>query len=181
MTRYRFPGTGGIVATPLAHPLPDEYSEDDFRTLQTHARSVLHDATQSVLPLGPGIELSGYLMLLRASEGEWGHIMAQGTTYDMFLLTLMFLINQEPSGRLKRCPECGAAFYRIKKQKYCSRVCANRVSMRSWREQRTAPSAEKQEVLRNERHERYEAAQRKKHPDAKALKVARRPRQQYPV
>jgi hypothetical protein len=178
---YRFPSTVGILATPLAHPLPDEYSEDDFRSLQKHARSMLQDATQETLPVGPGIEPGGYMMFLRDSYGKWGHILAQGTTHDMFLLTLFFLISQEPSGRLKRCPECDAAFYRIKKQKYCSRICTNKVSMRSWLAQKEAePGAEAKEVSRNKRHERYVAAQHKKNPTAK-LKIARRPRKQLPA
>jgi hypothetical protein len=179
--QYRFPSAGGIIATPLAHPLPDEFSEDDFRSLQTHARSMLQDATQEILPIGPGIEMrGGYMSWLRASEGKWGHIIAQGPTHDMFLLTLMFLLNQEPSGRLKRCPECKAVFYRIKKQRYCSPTCTNKTTMSRWRAKQKQKGAEAQEASRQKRHERYEAAQHKKHPTAK-LKVARRTRQQHPA
>src|SRR2546421_7825825 len=32
---------GGILAFPLQHPLPDEFSEDDFRALQKEANVIL--------------------------------------------------------------------------------------------------------------------------------------------
>ena len=36
--------------------------------------------------------------------------------------------------KIRRCPECSDLFLKIRKQKYCSRTCVNRVNKRDWRE-----------------------------------------------
>lgn len=36
--------------------------------------------------------------------------------------------------RILTCPECREPFYRVRKQKYCSRLCANNASVKRYRQ-----------------------------------------------
>jgi len=89
----------------------------------------------------------------------------------MFLLTPLFLLNQESLDRIRRCPECPTIFYRVQKQKYCSRACTNRANVRTWR-QREEVKVQEQEKA----HERYKA--KRTAGGYRNTKVERRPRKQ---
>jgi hypothetical protein len=52
---------------------------------------------------------------------------------DAFLVTLVFLLKQAGPDRLRRCPGCPRMFFRVRRQRYCSRRCMTRESVRAWR------------------------------------------------
>src|SRR5262245_52193143 len=53
-------GKGGIVATPLAHPLPAEFSEADFRSLQEEVGQILQGLVHEGMLTMPMIKIEGY-------------------------------------------------------------------------------------------------------------------------
>jgi len=162
---------GEIMTMPLAHPLPSEFSEDDFRALQMEVRVIVQSLVHEGLLSAPMTEIHGYFFLFRPSTGDWSVLTAQGATRDMCLVTLLFLLNQESLDRIRRCPECGTIFYRIQKQQYCSRSCTNRANVRTWRQREEVKSQEQEKA-----HERYKA--KRTAGGSRNTKVERRPRKQ---
>ena len=56
-----------------------------------------------------------------------------GPERDVFLFSLLSMLPNLPRDILQRCPECPKIFVRVRKQRYCSRQCVNRVNARKWR------------------------------------------------
>jgi hypothetical protein len=52
----------------------------------------------------------------------------------LFFIRFGLVLMQEGTSEIQKCPECRRAFYRVRKQKYCSKTCINRVSRRKWLE-----------------------------------------------
>ncbi len=160
---------GAIRMTPLAHPLPYEYTESDFRTLQRETNTLLQSLAYEDMLSAEMLDIHAHVGIVSLPPTGWTISVAQGGTRDMFLLYLWLLIREEGIGHIKRCPEpkCGAIFYRIKKQKYCSRTCTNRATVRAWRQH--------EEVKKNERekaHQYYKDGR----PKNTQKQVRRRPR-----
>src|SRR5262249_12045963 len=53
---------------------------------------------------------------------------------NLFFIRFGLTLIQEGVSQLSICPECRRIFYRVRKQKYCSKTCINRVSRRKWLE-----------------------------------------------
>jgi hypothetical protein len=78
---------------------------------------------------------------------------------DAFLLLLSLCLWQVNLDNLAACPECDKLFLRVRRQRYCSRVCTNRATVREWREK---PGKREQEKHRTyERHEKRQASAEK--------------------
>jgi hypothetical protein len=58
----------------------------------------------------------------------------EGDTRGTFLTTLLFLLAQQPTNRVSKCPECSKIFLRVRKQQFCGRTCVNRANKRAWRQ-----------------------------------------------
>ena len=165
------PMGGDIEIRPFDPPSPLEYPEEAFRDLQ---KETLHILESMVLEA-------------RAGRGTWAPIpvqirfaapsldglvpvagqhllIAEGSTRDAFLLRVFTLLLRHPTNRIRRCPECDRIFYRVGKQQYCTRVCVNRATVRTWR-QRPAVQSEEQERA----HQRYVS----KHPGAQPKRTPR--------
>jgi len=165
---------GEILATPLARPLPSELSEDDFRALQGEVKAILQSLVHEGFLSALKTELHGHFALARFSTGDFSVLTVHGATRDMCLLTLLYLLNQAPLGRIRRCPECGTIFYRIQKQQYCSRSCTNRANVRTWRQREEVKIHEQEKA-----HERYK--DKRTAGRNSNVKVARKPRKQLPT
>jgi hypothetical protein len=126
-------------------PSPHEYTTDEIRALQRELRQVLEDLVAKREPSGNHWPLTQYTKLIDLGRlalgvtpldplGMPGHNMlrAQAPARNVFFLHLWFLLGQEPTGRILRCPECGTIFYRVRGQRYCTRRCVNRVNRRDW-------------------------------------------------
>jgi hypothetical protein len=50
----------------------------------------------------------------------------------LFFIRFGLVLMEEGTSQIQTCPECERAFYRVRKQKYCSKTCINRVSRRKW-------------------------------------------------
>jgi hypothetical protein len=57
-----------------------------------------------------------------------------GPFRDAFLMQLITSLIQLPLDTLRRCPECGMIFFRVRKQEYCKRQCVHRANIRKWRQ-----------------------------------------------
>ena len=116
----------GVVTVPLAKPLPQDMTEPDFRALQREAWSFF----------GGVVTIQGPLQVCYLQEGSRGVLHFMGSAPDMFLIRLAYLLDQQTTDRILKCPECEKRFLKIRKQKYCSRACVNRANKRSWRERK---------------------------------------------
>jgi len=171
---------GDVRAAPLSMltpPLPQEYPEDTLRQLQQETRAIFAHLVDSrntwVKDISqPWVNIPGQYYL--ASFPTYGkkssnHLMMKGTIRDVFLMMLLALLNQEPTDRILRCPECKTLFYRIRKQQYCSRPCVNRANVRNWRQDEKVRQDEAERA-----HTRYE--KKKKAEGNQRVKVTRKPR-----
>ena len=173
---------GGMVVaglSTLTPPLPQDYSEDAMRQLQQETLAIFssvvdsrtlfvnnftHDVSQGWVNITGQFSLSSFPDLRKKSSS---HLMIKGPTRDVFLMTLLVLLNHEPTDRILRCPECHTIFYRVRKQQYCSRPCTNRANVRQWRQEEGNQGKEQEQA-----HARY----LKKQPLDVQSKVKRRPR-----
>jgi hypothetical protein len=167
---------GGIMAQPLQHPSPQEYTEADFRALQTEVYGILNGFVCERESPGFSLQLAeihaqfGILNVgARDIPGGWTLLQALGHTRDMFLLIFFFLLSRQPTDRILRCPECHTIFCRIRKQKYCTRACSNRATVRQWRQSATVKQAEAERA-----HQRY--VKKKRPAIGPHTQVTRRPR-----
>jgi hypothetical protein len=165
---------GELDTSDLQGTLPQAFTEADFRSLQADVKQVLQSLVhRGMVNLEPK-EISAAYSLFNSPNGSFRVLRARGTTHDMFLLRLFFLLNQQPLDCIRRCPECSTIFYRIKKQQYCSRACTNKANVRNWRQ-----SEEVKEKEREKARERYVAKRTTR--TGKPLKVQRKPRKQLPT
>jgi hypothetical protein len=67
----------------------------------------------------------------------------------LFFIRFGLVLMEEGTSHIETCPECNRLFYRVRKQKFCSKTCINRVSRRNWLEK-----------PRNKRKERQWARER---------------------
>jgi hypothetical protein len=84
----------------------------------------------------------------RMSTASW---IVEAAPMNLFFIRFGLALMQEGTSAIQSCPACGRAFYRVRKQQYCSKTCINRVSRRNWLEN---PKNKKKE--RQWAHERYE-------------------------
>src|SRR5262249_15870386 len=139
---------GHVHITPLAYPLPQEFSEENFRELQTEVKSILNTMIDWRNPgtlRQKSIHIQKrYTVIPCDHMGLTGQNMIHihGPTRDMFLEAL-FLLLQEDTERIRRCPECDKLFYRVRKQQFCSRQCTNRANVRTWRQREEVKAQER--------------------------------------
>lgn len=123
---------GGILASPLKEPLPRDYTESDFLRLQKDVKNMLSGVARKGPGEGAMTKLGPFHVDL-SDPFRYGTVLvcAHGSTRDMFLLQLLFLLLQEGVENLMTCPECGEIFFREdKRQKYCKRGCSNLASVK---------------------------------------------------
>jgi hypothetical protein len=158
----------------LLPPLPNEYPEDDFRSLQEDVRMLLRslvgrrDQTLRGIRSVP-IAVYVTVLIVPPMEGkpERRMLTPTGPTRDVFLWILSHLLEQGPTNPIRKCPECDTIFYRIRKQQYCSRTCVTRAGMRKWRQTETGKRYE-----RARSQTRYEAQAKRR--TSLSVKVGRR-------
>jgi hypothetical protein len=189
----------GIPCWPVLHPLPQEFSREDFLRLQGRWRSIIDGINASTrqawsarhkkqrlfqkIDGGQSVWLfpdAGYFSLsnVTCSMGL-GWPIFTGPTLELASLQLVFLLAGEVPSRILRCPEerCGhRIFYRIRSQQYCSRACVDRANKRCWRASKInrALEARRRQTLRRE------AAMRQKRKRVRRSKrsLVRRPKGQ---
>jgi hypothetical protein len=173
----------GVSPWPLSGRFSEPVNQDTIRTLQADVRQMLNgmldrhedlDAKQrgerparDAPALVPEIHVR-YWLYWQRDHDEDAALFQDGRLRDLFLSTLVFLLTRDVA-HVRRCPECQTIFYRVRKQRYCTRTCTNRANMRDWR---NTAQGKARESERN--HARYQARVRRN--TGPKAKVARRPR-----
>ena len=158
---------GGLIATPLVPPFPEDYTEGDFMVLQNSFKNTFDNLTAYNISGDQMVHIEGTFYVQSVGNSNCLHV--TGPTKNMAILVLMGLLINEPSDRVLRCPECNNYFYRIKKQTYCSRTCVNRVTVREWRKTEEGKRKESDSA-----HKRYEKRVKKKFSSSSKVKVSRK-------
>jgi hypothetical protein len=135
-------------ATVTSPPFPRDYMAEDFRRLRDAARRLLLDflsgqtrGQHSFLPVELTVQLS---VLSGIPSVPTGLVKLSGSARDVFLMTLaMLLVHDQTASHLRLCPACGEPFLRHRKQRYCTRRCANRALKQS---ARTDPAVKAKEA-----------------------------------
>jgi hypothetical protein len=175
----------GVSPWPLSGRFAESINENTIRALQADVRQLLNgmldrhedlDAkgrgeqpARDAPTLVPEIHIR-YWLYWQRDQDEDAALFQDGRLRDLFLSTLVFLLARDVA-HVRRCPECQTIFYRVRKQRYCTRTCTNRANMRDWR---NTAQGKARESERN--HGRYQA--RVKRNTGPKAKVARRPRSQ---
>jgi hypothetical protein len=168
---------GGIIPFVVTPPTARDYPEDALRALQGEVRAMLGtiaDRQVGVPRPGqgsvidgrgtPGCGISDQIPIavkkwLVVAEPRAGAVVGiSGSVRDVLLEMLFLMLSQQPLSPIARCPECHSLFYRVRRQKYCSRQCANRVNQRIYigkkghrARKRTADRARRQRRVRQEK------------------------------
>lgn len=111
-------------------------ADEDLQALQAEARKFLESAI-SLRDTGSGaskrLELGKpSLSLIVSKSGLVLRTVDLSSARDGFLMKLWLLVGELGAANVRRCPECRAIFWRIKRQLYCSRTCSTRVNMRAY-------------------------------------------------
>lgn len=163
----------GIVMTPIGN----DFSRDDFKSWQKDVYAILAGLAASRGIGDPKRAEQVKIASIKTFEviarmgvlpfGGSAMVTYTGAIRDLFLHRLGILLDREPSKRIFRCkaPDCDRIFYRIKKQKYCSRRCQTREFMRMWRK-------DNEDKVSDSNHTKYKKGVEKNR--GRPTKVARR-------
>ncbi len=154
---------GGAFTDTLMPPYPQDYPKDLMHTLQAEVKGVMRalietrrqiPAQRAALEKGgvrfgppfhpayvvpqPAIRISVRPAWFDVANptpaaADRNILWVSGSVRDVFVFVLAFLLAQEPRSRFQECPGCGRLFYRIRRQRYCSRPCVNRANLRAYR------------------------------------------------
>jgi len=123
----------GFLAIADESPKPEEFTQDQFESLQKETMRLMN---------GGGGEVPVTTQVSTVALPGFGGIptimLMKGPTRALFLLSCSLVLTRpEIAARLRRCParharqpgrKCDKMFLRIRKQQFCSKTCANRVS-----------------------------------------------------
>jgi hypothetical protein len=135
------------------HEHPKALSAEDIRALQRDLTEVLvyvadlaehwSDPTREPVPclLGfrPRLSLIPGLAVVPGRAAAHITPFFIGPSQDAILMQVIWALTQAPLDTVRRCPECGTIFYRVRHQRFCSATCRNRVNTRHFREVRQRP------------------------------------------
>ncbi len=123
-------------------PLPQDFSEEDFLSLQKETRRLLVNNSGFIALQNLQVSISGFP--IQSLTPTFRSLYLWGSVRDLFLLTVAFLMTRpETYAKIRRCPApqarkpgqpCGRWFVRERKQMFCSKTCANRASDRKERD-----------------------------------------------
>lgn len=145
---------GGIVVFPNELSAPGAilvWDRGDYKGLQADVRSLLREV---IAAKGQ----PGYVKYV-SLRAQWGIVDFKGTPVpcvsgparDLFLVRLFFLLVREGIDRLRKCPECGNIFYRVRRQIRCSSACTNRALVRAFREREIKRAKKRRQRRRRHR------------------------------
>ena len=84
-------------------------------------------------------------------------LFVSGRAREVFVFMLHLVLSQQPSDKLKTCPQCDKIFLRVRRQRYCSRQCTNRANMRAF-----LARSQGRDATRRYARERYARKQRER-------------------
>lgn len=118
-------GVAFVSAKPRPHPM-DKYRKEVVEACQASARTLLarHVAHETVAATVTGS------VTVSATAGRF-MFRARGRA-EVFQLVLVYLLSEPVGARIRKCPECGEIFLRVRRQLYCSDTCTDRVTWRNY-------------------------------------------------
>jgi hypothetical protein len=136
---------GGLHLWPTLGTMPEQYTVADCVALQADVRELLQ-RTMTARDQGQAPRYQPLRTLAFAaphtSTELGGHFMSvQGSTRDLFLIAVLWLLAHINTASLTRCSVCDTVFVRKSNQAYCSRACTNYVSQQRWRDRHGAAEA----------------------------------------
>lgn len=81
-----------------------------------------------------GVHFEGLQLRVSRSTAGKLRLHAAGPWRELLRLRLLMLLVAEGAENARRCPECGRAFWRVGRQKYCGRQCTNAAVFRAWQQ-----------------------------------------------
>ena len=154
---------GGWITDVL--PPASEMTDGELRTLQRDTRQLLeyvsdrHAKRTGSQKIGPSFQIASHKTPCYVTGGAIAYKIT-GKPHPLFLDLLFTLLSKAGSvSPVLRCPECDGLFYRIRKQRYCSRQCVSRANWRDYMK-----TADGKTAKRKSDRKRREAAARKKNP-----------------
>lgn len=88
----------------------------------------------------PTVQIALQLWPAPGRFGKGHHLLVGGSLPDIFIFITTFLLYESPGTTILRCPDCKTLFQRHGRQKYCSRECVNRATVREFRAKKKARS-----------------------------------------
>ncbi len=120
---------GPFLSQPMVPPFPGDYTQEDFNKLQAEVHMILEQVTHEFGSFKSTL-LPTLTLTLMSFQGA-PLLQMSGSTRDVFLARLFFLLNEEGVENIKICPECSNIFWQdVKWQKYCARRCSNLASVK---------------------------------------------------
>jgi hypothetical protein len=160
----------GIVGDFDGHPLPEDLSEAEVRSLQERVKRLIEQAVDirdardrqlRTRKLTGEVETDPIELRVRQTlyapdlfVGTYLSVL-YGHPCDIFLSILHTTLagvatavasrRRRPrvlvTNQIRRCPECEKIFLKVRKQGYCSRTCVNKANKRAWRERQEQKTA----------------------------------------
>jgi hypothetical protein len=142
------------------HERPEALSAEDIRALQLDLTEVLgcvaelndqrpdHPTDEPVpclLGFRPRLSLIPGLVVVPDRRAAHVTPFFIGPSQDAILMQVIWALTQVPLDTVRRCPECGTIFYRVRHQRFCSSTCRNRVNTRHFREVHQPPERQDSE------------------------------------
>ncbi len=116
----------------------DERHRAELLAMQADARALL-----APIAAGGAITVSLADVTATGRLGEPDSLAYQGAPVDAFRVALGLWLMSGEGRQVRPCPECGALFYRIRRQIYCSAVCTDRATWRAYPAEKKAEARAK--------------------------------------
>ncbi len=152
-----------LGVTPYSLPLPESVTPEhwgEIRQLQEKVRGLFGGLVQTKQQWGVSLpeiplremKVGSYLHPPLANpdpavEHGKAQLSFSAPWQDAFLLLLTFCVWQANLDNLVTCPECETLFLRNRRQRYCSRTCTNRATLRAWRKEPEHRAQEKKQTV----------------------------------
>jgi hypothetical protein len=134
----------GVLVSPIEI---QELTDDFVKALREDFRRLLAPVADGQLQPASGTARRAREETVRIGEmgigvRPDGAIYMSGAPRDVALMKLVYRVALNTEA-VRRCPECGRLFYRVRRQLYCSRVCVSRVNKRDERKAKPPKKAKK--------------------------------------
>lgn len=121
-------------------PAVADLPRSDLHEIAARARAMLRAAALGDGRAG-GTEVRKLVIDVVRPRGLKPELRIGGSVHDAFTMALALLLATDAGRQLQSCPECGAIFVRVRRQRYCTAKCTDRATWRNY-------PAEKKRVAR---------------------------------
>lgn len=138
------PGGFGIRIVNVRPPYPWEYTKAQLFELQEDTRRLLEDTVDGRGLGSTTISDDQALVVGVATVSGKQRGSVGGSVRASFLLTLWLLLLGKNLPPVKKCPECGQLFVRVRRQKYCRDACTDKATWRNYPKEKKRQARQRQ-------------------------------------